>query len=172
MNVGRQFVRQLGVISVVLVATAISPGGVGAQGSETGPGNPTILDAVQKLQASVNALQTSVNNENTALTSLQSTVNALQSSENALKTQLNAVQSALTTLQNSVSSQASINNLVNQVTSVETDLGLIPPAWSQKLPAAQRFEVVLDGAAVLDHETGLVWEKSPSTVKNTFTDSG
>ena len=39
----------------------------------------------------------------------------------------------------------------------------IPPAWSQKLPAAQRFQLVLDSAAVLDKETGLVWEKSPGT---------
>lgn len=42
-------------------------------------------------------------------------------------------------------------------------LDQIPPTWSQKLPAAQRFELVLDGAGVLDKETGLVWEQSPST---------
>ncbi len=39
----------------------------------------------------------------------------------------------------------------------------VPPTWSQALPAAQRFELVLGGAAVLDKETGLVWEQSPST---------
>ena len=35
----------------------------------------------------------------------------------------------------------------------------IPPTWSQKLPASERFELVLDGEAVLDKETGLVWAK-------------
>jgi Protein of unknown function (DUF1566) len=35
----------------------------------------------------------------------------------------------------------------------------LAPQWSQKLPAAQRFELVLDGEAVLDRETGLVWQR-------------
>jgi hypothetical protein len=39
------------------------------------------------------------------------------------------------------------------------------PSWDQQLPAATRFVVLSNwgGAAVLDRETGLVWERSPST---------
>lgn len=50
-------------------------------------------------------------------------------------------------------------------------LDQIPPTWSQKLPASERFVLVLDNAAVLDKETGLVWEKSPSTSTYTWTDA-
>jgi len=41
-------------------------------------------------------------------------------------------------------------------------LNEIPPTWSQTLPAAERFELVMGNEAVLDKETGLVWEQSPS----------
>ena len=44
----------------------------------------------------------------------------------------------------------------------------VPPSWSQKLPAAERFELVLDGAGVLDKETGLVWEQVPDSVHRTW----
>jgi len=47
----------------------------------------------------------------------------------------------------------------------------IPPTWSQKLDASERFELVLDGAAVLDKETGLVWEQSPDTTTRTWTNA-
>ena len=39
------------------------------------------------------------------------------------------------------------------------------PAWDQTLPSSTRFIVLsnMGGNAVLDRETGLVWERSPST---------
>jgi hypothetical protein len=48
-------------------------------------------------------------------------------------------------------------------------LDQIPPTWSQIIPGSERFELVMGGAAVLDKETGLVWEQSPDTTKRTWT---
>lgn len=47
-------------------------------------------------------------------------------------------------------------------------LDQIPPTRDQVLPAAQRFQLVMGGAAVLDKETGLVWEQSPATITHTW----
>jgi hypothetical protein len=43
------------------------------------------------------------------------------------------------------------------------------PTWHQILPAADRFQLVMNNAAVLDKETGLVWEKSPDTATSVWT---
>jgi len=43
-------------------------------------------------------------------------------------------------------------------------LDQISPTWDQVIPnAADRFKLVMGGAAVLDKETGVVWEQSPSS---------
>lgn len=48
----------------------------------------------------------------------------------------------------------------------DSALAEIPPAWYQKLDAtggcvSERFRCVMDYAAVLDRETGLVWQRTP-----------
>ena len=47
------------------------------------------------------------------------------------------------------------------------------PSWDQQLPAAQRFIVLsnFNSDAVLDRETGLVWEKVPDSGFRTWSDS-
>jgi hypothetical protein len=42
-------------------------------------------------------------------------------------------------------------------------LRYVAGGWEQTLPAADRFQLVLGGVAVLDRETGLVWERTPHT---------
>jgi len=45
----------------------------------------------------------------------------------------------------------------------------LQPSWGKKITdASKRFETVLDGAGVLDKETGLVWEQSPDTTGRTW----
>jgi hypothetical protein len=41
--------------------------------------------------------------------------------------------------------------------------GAKPPSWDQRIDGPGRFKVLraFDGAAVLDKETGLVWERAP-----------
>jgi len=42
------------------------------------------------------------------------------------------------------------------------------PSWHQKIPGANRFELVLDNEAVLDRETGLVWQRNTSATLYTW----
>ncbi len=50
-------------------------------------------------------------------------------------------------------------------------LDQIPPTWSEKITTG-RFVDALGGNAVLDKETGLVWEKSPSATNRTWNGAG
>lgn len=54
---------------------------------------------------------------------------------------------------------------------VWADEGFEPPAWSQILKASKRFKLVMGDAAVLDKETGLVWEQSPVTTTHLWSDA-
>lgn len=50
------------------------------------------------------------------------------------------------------------------------------PAWSRMLDAtggctSARFECVLNDEAVLDHETGLVWQRTPSATQDSWSNS-
>jgi len=80
-----------------------------------------------------------------------------------------AAQSPQSIMQQLQLMQQSLNSLQTDVNSLQNAVKRIPPSWSRKLPAAERFELVLDGAAVLDKETGLVWEKAPSPGTFTWT---
>jgi hypothetical protein len=44
------------------------------------------------------------------------------------------------------------------------------PSWDQTMPSSTRFVVLsnFNGEAVLDRETGLVWERTPATFTTTF----
>ena len=57
-----------------------------------------------------------------------------------------------------------LNEVLNKLDNIQGQLDNIPPAWSQTLQcdatACPRFELVMNGAAVLDHETGLVWQRT------------
>ncbi len=41
-------------------------------------------------------------------------------------------------------------------------------SWSQKIPGGERFELVLDGQAVLDNETDLVWTQNAGRYQDTW----
>ena len=55
--------------------------------------------------------------------------------------------------------------------SIEANVARCNGAWSQKLPAGQRFDLVLDEEAVLDVETCLVWERFPDELVTDWEDA-
>ena len=111
-----------------------------------------------------NSAQTSQHN---ALTGQVTTHDAAQTSQhNTLSGQATTHDGAQTTQHNAL--QTAIGNL-----STTADHSGLPQAWDKNLPAndpggacpatSSRFKCVMGGSAVRDNETGLVWERSPST---------
>lgn len=56
-----------------------------------------------------------------------------------------------------------LNLIEEKLNQIQNTLDNIPPNWSKKIPGPDRFIVVMDGEAVLDKETGLVWGRNVPT---------
>jgi Protein of unknown function (DUF1566) len=67
----------------------------------------------------------------------------------------------------------SLGNASAETPTRPTDFQGLTQSWDKKLPNAARFTVLadFDGAAVRDNETGLVWEQSPETKTQNWSDS-
>jgi hypothetical protein len=86
--------------------------------------------------------------------------------DQAILTQLQSIQNQLTALQGTVALiQTSVNNQSSAIGTLQDSVNNMLPAWYQILPSAERFLMVMGDQAVLDRETGLVWELLPSTAE-------
>jgi len=65
--------------------------------------------------------------------------------------------------------QAQLNQIQQSLKALQSAVDQIPPAWAKIIPGAPRFVLVLNGEAVLDRETGLVWERIPSAGTTHYT---
>ena len=146
----------LGLMSVVLLA----PGIAGAQ---------------QPAKSPFDAIQTQLNKLQDQNIILKDQIDTLPF--DPIQVLLSSIQAQLKTIQDQIASlgfsidlrlsymQAQHDNVQWQLDDIQEQTANLPPTWSRKLPASERFVVLADfnNEAVLDKETGLVWERSPST---------
>src|SRR5208283_5860296 len=123
-------------------------------------------------QANLNTCTTSLGTCNTNLTNAQTNSATCQTNLGACNTNLGTCQ---TNAQTSLST-CQANLATCQGAGTETTP---PPSWYQKLTCdskgdCPRFEMLADwnNDAVLDNETGLVWEQSPSTALFAWYETG
>ena len=68
--------------------------------------------------------------------------------------------------------QQQLQLIQQSLDSLQSAVNQMPPSWSKKLRCdttdCPRFELVLDDAAVLDKETGLVWQREPANTAYTW----
>jgi hypothetical protein len=148
---GSTIKSMLGLLGVLVVLVGLS--GVG-QAADIKIDD---VDATVKSESAI--IQGAVQDETTAI---QGTV---QTESTAVQNAVGAVQTELTTQHGIITEDiAEVKDLVEALDGAAGGgLSAFPP-WSQIIPAAERFVLVLDrGEAVLDKETGLVWEQSPDT---------
>jgi hypothetical protein len=50
-------------------------------------------------------------------------------------------------------------------------LSEVMPNWNKAITTPARFELILGDAAVIDHETGLAWDKTPQSLHYTWFDA-
>ncbi len=132
------------------------------------------LSFLSSVAEAAGGLAECTNNLNICTTTLTDTQGFLATTQ----TNLAACQANLATCEANAQSSLSAcqaNLATCQAASGQT---IPPPSWYQKLPCdstsnCPRFEVLADwnNEAVLDKETGLVWEQSPSTATSTWKDA-
>lgn len=93
----------------------------------------------------------------TQLTKLQEQNATLQDQNLILKEQIGKLSNDM--------NQILLSSILTQLSELREQIANLPPAWSRKLPAPERFVVLAEfnNEAVLDKETGLVWQALLST---------
>ena len=117
---------------------------------------PGIAGAQQPAKSPFDAIQTQLNKLQDQSLVLKDQISKLDIDVNQIK--LNNI----ITLLNSLQSQ--LDGIQEQNATLQTQIANLPPMWSRQLPASERFVVLAEfnSKAVLDKETGLVWEQLPN----------
>ena len=161
------------------VAGALGVAGLALVIAGDGHGQTAQQPTHQAIQNQITTHDGNQTSQHNAQSSQATTHNSAQSTQhNNLSGQVTTHDSAQTTQHNSLSQK--IDDL-----STSADHSGLPPTWDKVLPpdpilpsvvpcrlgTSSRWKCVMGGAAVLDKETGLVWEQSPDTTSQNWLSS-